>query len=253
MINYLESLSPAKLGIFLSIFAGAGATALGALPLLFIRKKITQKIIDFSLGFSAGVMLAASIFSLIVPSIELGGLKVFVIGTLAGVVFVDFMDERLPHEHFVQGKEGPKAERVKNILLFVFAIIIHNFPEGLAVGVGGFSDNALSLATAIGIQNMLEGLAVTAALIAAEYSVEKSVFIGVLSGIVEPIGGLIGVALVSFSTAILPFSLAFAGGAMIYVVSDEVIPETHSGNNEKLATYALIIGFIAMTVMDNLI
>lgn len=252
MINYLEGLSPAKLGLVLSILAGAGATALGALPLLFIRKRITQRIIDFSLGFSAGVMLAASVFSLIIPSIEIGSLKIFVIGTLSGVFFVDFMDEWLPHEHFVKGKEGHNLERVKNIMLFVFAIIIHNFPEGLAVGVGGFSDNAISLAVAIGIQNALEGLAVAAALIAAEYSVEKAVLVGVLSGIVEPIGGLIGVSLISFSTAILPFTLAFAGGAMIYVVSDEVIPETHSGNNEKLATYALIIGFIMMTVLDNM-
>lgn len=250
MLDFLDGLSPFYRGIILSTVAGT-ATGIGALPLLFIKRKVSELLITFSLAFAAGVMLAASVFSLFLPSIEMGGLWHFVAGTLAGVVFVDFMDRRIPHDHFVVGHEGPEAEKIRNIMLFVFTIFIHNFPEGLAVGVGGYSDEAISLAFAIGVQNILEGLAVAAALIAADYSVGKSVWIAFLSGLAEPLGGLIGVLLINLSSTILPFSLAFAGGAMLYVIADEVIPETHADGNEKLATYALILGFIMMTFLDN--
>lgn len=241
-------------GFILSILAGA-ATGLGAVPLLILKRKISDKTIDLSLGFAAGVMLSATTFSLILPALDQGGIKALVIGMMTGVFFVDFMDKKIPHDHFVKGHEGSKGlkNRNRNIILFVLAIIIHNFPEGLAVGIGGFSEDSISLTLAIGIQNMLEGLAVAAALMSVGYDANYSAWIALLSGLVEPLGALVGISLISFSKRILPYALAFAGGAMLFVISDEVIPETHAGNNQRLATYAIIIGFIIMTSLDYII
>ncbi|MCR4432071.1 MAG: ZIP family metal transporter [Tepidanaerobacteraceae bacterium] len=251
MLEFLNYSSPVYRGIILSILAGM-ATGLGALPLLFIRKRFSGGIIDASLGFAAGVMLAATAFSLVLASIEEGGLIPMIVGMAAGVLFVDRMDKMIPHDHFVKGHEGPGMSRLRKIWLFVFAIIIHNFPEGLAVGVGGFSKHAYSLAFAIGAQNIPEGLAVAAALIAAEYSPGYAVFIAFLSGLAEPVGGMLGAGLVGISSSVLPYALAFAGGAMLFVISDEVIPETHSGDHQRLATFSLVSGFILMTILDTL-
>lgn len=237
-------------GFILSVIAGA-ATGLGAIPILILQRKISDKIIDLSLGFAAGVMLSATAYSLVLPSIKQGGAKALIFGMMFGVIFVDFLDKKIPHDHFIKGHEGNnKVYNNKNIILFVLAIIIHNFPEGLAVGIGGFSADSLSLTLAIGIQNALEGLAVAAALVSIGYTANYSAWIALLSGLVEPLGALIGVLLINFSKSILPYALAFAGGAMLFVISDEVIPETHSGNNQRFATYAIIIGFIVMTVLD---
>jgi ZIP family zinc transporter len=245
------NLSNALLGIVLSIAAGM-ATGLGALPMLFIRKKISDAFIDLSLAFAAGVMLAAASFSLIRPAIEQGGVFQLIVGILAGILFVDIADKKIPHDHFIKDKKV-KNGRSKKIFLFVLTILIHNFPEGLAVGIGGFSKDAISLAVAIGIQNVLEGLAVAAALISADYDIKHSVLIAFLTGLVEPLGAILGVSLVGFSTSILPYALAFAGGSMLFVISHEVIPETHSRDYRGLATYSLISGFTLMTILDYIL
>ncbi|MDI6601215.1 MAG: ZIP family metal transporter [Thermoanaerobacteraceae bacterium] len=253
MINYIANLEPVYKGIILSILAGA-ATGLGGLPLLFIRRKIPDLIIDISLGIAAGIMLAATAFSLVVPSLEIGGILPMTVGMILGMVFVDYMDKVIPHDHFVKGHEGRgDINKVRRIWLFVIAIIIHNFPEGLAVGVGGFSKDAVTLAFAIGTQNIPEGLAVAAALISAGYGVGYSVWTAFLSGLIEPVGGIIGALLISIAQPILPYAMAFAAGAMLFVISDEVIPETHAGNNQRIATYAIVIGFIIMTILDNVL
>jgi len=252
MLEFLNNTSPVYRGITLSILAGM-ATGLGALPLLFIRKKFSGGIIGASLGFAAGVMLAATAFSLVLASIEEGGIIPLVVGMAMGVLFVDRMDKIIPHDHFVKGHEGPGSSRLRKIWLFVFTIIIHNFPEGLAVGVGGFSKHAYSLAFAIGAQNIPEGLAVAAALTTAKYEVGYAVWIAFLSGLAEPVGGILGAGLVGISSSILPYALAFAGGAMLFVISDEVIPETHSGDHQRLSTYSLVMGFILMTILDTLL
>ncbi len=245
------NLSDALLGIVLSIAAGM-ATGLGALPMLIIRKKISDVFIDLSLAFAAGVMLAAASFSLIRPAIEQGGVLPLITGILFGILFVNIADRKIPHDYFVKDRQT-KNGRPKKIFLFVLTILIHNFPEGLAVGIGGFSKDALSLALAIGIQNVLEGLAVAAALISADYDIKYSVLIAFLTGLVEPLGAIIGVSLVGFSNSILPYALAFAGGSMLFVISYEVIPETHSRDYRALATYSLISGFALMTILDYLL
>jgi ZIP family zinc transporter len=245
-------LSLAEYGIFLSIMAGL-ATGIGALPLLLLRRRISDFLIDMALGFAAGVMLSAAAFSLIEPALKRGGAPALSAGIILGLVFVDVIDKKIPHDHFVKGHEGPGYKSSSNnILLFVIAIAIHNFPEGLAVGVGGFSKEALSLTYAIGIQNVLEGLAVAASLIAAGYGIGYASWVAFLTGLVEPFGAVIGVTMVNFSAALLPYALAFAGGAMLFVISDEVIPETHMGNHQRPATYAIIFGFMLMTILDYL-
>lgn len=252
MFDYIAGFGPVYRGIILSILAGA-ATGLGGLPLLFIRRKVSDTVIDISLGTAAGIMLAATAFSLVLPSIEMGGIVPMAAGMVLGMVFVDYMDKAIPHDHFVKGHEGGDINRIRKIWLFVIAIIIHNFPEGLAVGVGGFSKDAFTLAFAIGAQNIPEGLAVAAALVSAGYAVGYSVWIAFLSGIIEPVGGIIGALLISIAQPILPYAMAFAGGAMLFVISDEVIPETHAGNHQRIATYAIVIGFIIMTILDNVL
>lgn len=255
-MNFFYNLPSAYQGLLLSIGAGL-ATGLGALPLLIIRRKLSERTIDVSLSLAAGVMLAAAVYSLILPSLEYGGIPALVIGLVAGVLFVDFVDKKIPHIHFIKGPEGPEGpeypSKTKHIFLFVLTIFIHNFPEGLAVGIGGFSNNSFSLASAISIHNLLEGLAVAAALVSLEYKVSYSVWIAFLSGLVEPLGAVVGVTLISFSSVILPYAFSFAGGAMLFVISDEVIPETHAGNNQRLATYAILIGFLLMTILEHVL
>ncbi|MBT1248109.1 MULTISPECIES: ZIP family metal transporter [unclassified Thermosipho (in: thermotogales)] len=236
-------------GILLSSAAGM-ATSLGAIPFLFFRKGVNEKFIDALLGMAAGIMLAASAFSLVAPSIELGGLLRFAFGFFLGAILVDLMDKYSPHEHFLKGHEGAELKRLSKIWLFVIAITIHNLPEGMAVGVSAFSNQALNIAFAIGAQNIPEGAAVAAALLNAGYSIKISFFVSFLTGLVEIFGGLLGAGIVSISQSLLPYMMAFAGGAMIFVISDEVIPETHLRGNERLSTYFLIIGFFLMAALD---
>ncbi len=248
------------LGIIASSAAGL-ATGVGALPALFF-KNVPDKVLNTMLGGAAGVMLAATSFSLIVPGIEAGnnlwpsyGVYVVVIGMLAGAVFLDRADKWLPHEHFHLGHEGPES-KMRRIWLFIIAITIHNFPEGLAVGVGfgtGDVGAGTSLAIGIGLQNMPEGLAVAMPLIGLGYSRWRAVGIATMTGLVEPVGGLLGVGAVSLFHPVLPLGLAFAAGAMLFVISDEIIPETHSKGRSRLATFGVMVGFVIMMAMDNLL
>ncbi len=244
------------IGLLASLLAGL-ATGIGAIPVLFTRD-ISDKLLDGLLGFAAGVMLAATSFSLIIPAIEKGGggfkgSLITAAGIMLGGIFLDLVDKSFPHLHVVAGMEGSPSASLKKIWLFVIAITIHNFPEGLAVGVGfgdGDISNGTTLAIGIGLQNMPEGLAVALALVREKYPPWKAFLIALLTGLVEPIGGLIGVGLVHIARPILPIALAFAAGAMLFVISDEIIPETHSGGNQRIATYGVLIGFVIMMILD---
>jgi ZIP family zinc transporter len=238
------------LGSIASLVAGL-ATGFGALPVLF-TKRVSDKLLDVMLGFAAGVMLAATSFSLLVPSIDLGGPWVAVIGLLLGALLLHLIDRFIPHFSPALGPEGPPS-RLPRIWLFVLAITIHNFPEGLAVGVSfGSGDVAagLVIATAIGLQNMPEGLAVALPLLREGYTRRKALGYGTLTGLVEPLGGLLGAAIVVISRPLLPWGLAFAAGAMLFVIADEMIPESHRKGYEREATFGLIAGFVIMMLLD---
>ena len=240
------------LGFVASLAAGL-ATGAGAIPVLFTRQ-ISDKLLDIMLGFAAGVMLAATTFSLLVPAINQGGVWITVIGFVMGALTLHLIDRFVPHFHPVAGVEGPPSN-IARVWLLIIAITIHNFPEGLAVGVSfGNGDIAagLVIATAIGLQNMPEGLAVALPLLREKYSRAKSLEYATLTGLVEPIGGLLGAAIVSIFLPILPWALAFAAGAMIFVVSDEMIPESHRKGFAREATFGLIAGFVIMMLLDSI-
>jgi zinc transporter, ZIP family len=208
------------------------------------------------------VMMAASVFSLIVPALEAAqrdhgsaviGALVVVAGVLLGGLALWVVNERVPHEHFILGREGPPGEGLRRIWLFVIAITLHNFPEGLAVGVAfgsGELGSATALAIGIGLQNIPEGLAVAVALLTLGYSRAEAVAVATATGLVEPVGGLIGVVAVTLVAPLLPWGLAFAAGAMIFVISDEIIPETHRHNHQNQATGGLMVGFVLMMFLD---
>ncbi len=235
-----------------SLLAGLG-TGAGALPVLFTRN-VSDKLLDVMLGFSAGIMLAATFFSLLAPAVDLGGVWIAALGVVLGAVVLHLLDRFIPHFHPALGAEGPSSS-LSRVWLFALAITIHNFPEGLAVGVSfGIGDitAGLVVAVAIGLQNMPEGLAVALPLLREGYSRRRSLWYATLTGLVEPVGGLLGVALVSIFHPILPWALAFAAGAMLFVVSDEIIPESHKKGFERPATFGLIAGFIIMMLLDCL-
>jgi len=243
-------------GTFFALAAGL-ATGLGALP-IFFTKNISVKLQDIFMGFGAGVMLAATSFSLIIPGLEAAGdgvkaATIMAFGILLGSIFLWLSDKFIPHEHFIKGHEGADSKKLKKIWLFILAITIHNFPEGMAVGVGfGTGDilNGITLAIGIGLQNIPEGLVVALALIGLKYSPKKAFLIALLTGLVEPIGGLLGVGVVSVFQAILPWGLAFAAGAMLHVISHEIIPESHRKGFAKQATFGLMVGFVIMLFLD---
>ncbi|MDO9438219.1 MAG: ZIP family metal transporter [Hydrogenophaga sp.] len=241
------------------------ATALGTLPVLF-SQKLPDRLQDTLFGFGAGVMLAASAFSLIIPGLEAArNVGVFgggnwaaggVIGSaiLLGGAVLMLMDRVLPHEHFIKGREGQTAKQLRRTWLFVFAIALHNVPEGLAIGVGYAANNGLradALATGIAIQDVPEGLVVAVALLAAGYSRVFAVLIGMASGLVEPLGAVLGAAVVGHSAMLLPWGLGFAAGAMLFVISHEIIPESHRKGHEAYATSGLMIGFVLMMLLDT--
>jgi ZIP family zinc transporter len=246
-------------GTLASLAAGA-MTVVGALPALFGRS-VPDRARDALLGFAAGVMLAASFFSLIIPAIDAGkrlygGLAlpaaIAVFGFLLGAGVVALADERIPHQHFIKGREGPASGAAK-VWLFVAAITIHNFPEGMAVGVayaGADFANATALAIGIGLQNAPEGLAVALALLANGYARGYAFAIASLTAAVEPVGGFLGVAAAVLSAPLLPWALTFAAGAMIYVISHEIIPETHTRGAQREATAGLILGLALMMFLD---
>jgi ZIP family zinc transporter len=258
VVDFLAQYNIVVVGILASLAAGLAA-GVGALP-IFFKREVSAKTLDAMLGFAAGVMLAATAFSLIVPAIEYGGggvrgALIAVVGILLGGIFLDLADRYSPHTHFISGPEGSSSSSdLRKIWLFIIAITIHNFPEGLAVGVGfGHGDlaNGLTLAIGIGLQNLPEGLAVALPLIRERYTALQAFLIALATGLVEPVGGIIGITLVQIAQPILPLALAFAAGAMLFVISDEIIPETHRRGFERVATYAVLIGFVVMMFLDT--
>lgn len=247
------------IGLLASVLAGL-ATGVGALPIFFWPRG-PGKILDIMLGFAAGVMLAAAVFCLIVPALDPeaipgGGLLVVVIGILAGALFLHALDKLIPHQHLVH-KDCVDMVAARRAWLFVLAIAIHNFPEGLAVGLGFAAGpdtgRGIALAIGIGLQNIPEGLAVAIPLLLVGYSRGQALLIATITGLVEPVGALLAVTLGSTFEPILPIGLAFAGGAMIFVVVDEIIRETHRRGVGRLASGTLMIGFVVMMTLDHLL
>lgn len=246
----------------LSGTAGFLATALGALPALAL-KNIAQRFEDSLLGFAAGMMLAASAFSLLMPGIEAGsallqskplGAGVVVLGLALGVLLMLGLDQFTPHEHDKTGPCGPGHERCGRVWLFVFAIALHNLPEGMAMGVSfaqGDMSVGLPLSTAIALQDIPEGLAVALTLRAAGIKASTAVLIAIATGLLEPVGAILGVSLSSGFALAYPIGLGLAAGAMIFVVSHEVIPETHRNGHQTYATIGLMIGFAVMMMLDT--
>ena len=248
--------------ILLTALGVGGATLIGAI-LGFIFKKPSHRFHDIVLGFAAGVMLAAAVIGLILPSIDTENpysIIVTIIGILVGAICLNLIDKLVPHLHKISGVDQEshpeKQKQISKILLFVIAIAIHNLPEGIAAGVSfgsGDTSHAITVIGGITLQNIPEGMVIIGPMLAAGMSGKRTFFIASLTGIVEIVGTFIGYFAVSISSAILPFALAFAGGTMLYVISDEMIPETHSHGSERGATYALLFGFIVMLVVDFLL
>ena len=247
--------------VLLTALGVGGATVIGAL-LGFIIKGKSHKFSDIILSFAAGVMLSAAVVGLILPSLEYGesrgvSLLITVAGIFCGALCLNLIDKLVPHLHRLSGMAGEEAHpeataQFNKVLLFVIAIAIHNLPEGIAAGVSfgtGDVGQALTVAGGIALQNIPEGMVIIAPMIAAGVS-RRTFVIALMTGVVEVIGTLIGYLAVGISTAILPFALAFAGGTMLYVISDEMIPETHAHGNERAATYALLVGFAVMLAFD---
>lgn len=246
--------------VLLTALGVGGATVIGAV-LGFLFKKISHTFSDIVLAFAAGVMLAAAVIGLILPSLEYGGkggLPVTVIGIFCGALCLNLMDRVVPHLHRLSGMDQEahpsQTEKLNKVLLFVMAIAIHNLPEGIAAGVGfgtGNTGEALTIAAGIALQNVPEGMVIIAPMLAAGMSHKRTFVAALMTGVVEVLGTLLGYFAVSVSTAILPFALAFAGGTMLYVISDEMIPETHAHGCERGATYSLLAGFALMLAMSH--
>jgi ZIP family zinc transporter len=240
---------------FASLLAGA-ATGLGALPLLFLSR-VSDRLRDTALGFGAGVMLAAAAFSLLLPAIEMvgkSGTPTVALGLLAGGAFLMVCDRLLPHRHLGGDAHGIGTENVRRVWLFVFAMALHNLPEGLAVGVAYTDPDATAaaaLAFGIGIQNMPEGLVTALALMGAGYGRVAAVALATGTGLLEPVAAAFGSALVAGTAPLLPPAMAFAAGAMVFVVSHEIIPESHRRGHETHATVGVLIGFALMMVLDT--
>lgn len=243
--------------VVLTALGIGGATVTGAV-LGFLFPGFSHKTSDAITSFAAGVMLAAAITGLILPAVELdgaGGIWTVAGGIFCGAVFLNLMDKLTPHLHHISGLDAESHHNgnINKVLLFVLAIAIHNLPEGLAAGVsfgGGNLDNAISVAVGIALQNIPEGMIIISPMLMAGMSRRRTFVVAASTGMIEVIGTFIGYAATSVSTAILPFALSFAGGTMLYVVEDEMIPETHSHGYERLATYALLGGFVLMLIMD---
>lgn len=239
-----------------SAFGVGGATIVGVIIGFFFRK-VPHKFNDAILGFAAGIMLSSAILGLIIPSLEEGNVWVTSVGILIGAIFLNLADKLTPHLHHITGMDqeahADQQNHLNKVMLFVMAIAIHNLPEGIAAGVGFGSENinnAITVAIGIALQNIPEGMIIVSPLIMAGVAKKRVFFIACFTGVIEIIGTMIGFGTVSVAKTILPFALAFAGGTMIYVVSDEMIPETHSHGYERMATYSLLAGFITMLVMD---
>lgn len=240
---------------------GVGAATLVGSLIGFMFKNISHKFSDIVLSFAAGVMLAASVLGLIIPSVEYGrkyGIIITVIGIFVGALCLNLIDKIVPHLHGLIGSDSEKHNNsnLNKVLLFVTAIAIHNLPEGIAAGVGfGSGDNtqALIIAGGIALQNIPEGMVIIGPMLSAGVSQKKTFICALITGLVEVVGTLIGYFAVSVASFILPFALAFAGGTMLYVISDEMIPETHAHGSERGATYSLLVGFCVILITDVLL
>ena len=247
--------------VFLTALGVGGATVFGS-AIGFLFKKISHKFSDIVLAFAAGVMLAAAVLGLILPSLEYGGdwgLLITVAGIFVGAVCLSIIDKLVPHLHKLVGadlEEHKGNANISKVLLFVTAIAIHNLPEGIAAGVSfgsGNTSEALLIAGGIALQNIPEGMVIIAPMLSAGVSPKRTFLCALATGLVEVVGTLIGYFAVSVASAILPFALAFAGGTMLYVISDEMIPETHAHGSQSGATYSLLVGFCLMLVSDVLL
>ena len=241
------------------------ATALGTIPVL-VSHRPSERVQDTLFGFGAGVMLAACAFSLVLPGLEaaeasgIWGGSPWAAGSIVGMAILLggaallLMDRLLPHEHFIKGPEGADGRQLRRVWLFVFAIALHNLPEGMAIGVGYAGTDSMranALAIGIAIQDVPEGFVVAAALLAAGYSRLHAVALGIASGLIEPLGAVAGAAIIGHSTLMLPWGLGFAAGAMLFVISHEIIPESHRKGHEAYATTGLMVGFVLMMVLDT--
>lgn len=246
--------------VLITALGVGGATVIGSI-IGFIFKKLSHKFSNIVLSFAAGVMLSAAIIGLILPSLQYGGkygVLITVAGIFTGALCLNLIDKLVPHLHKIVGNdiEAHNNGNLSRVLLFVTAIAIHNLPEGIAAGVGFGSGNttqALIIAGGIALQNIPEGMVIIGPMLAAGIPPKKTFICAMLTGVVEVIGTLIGYLAVNVATAVLPFALAFAGGTMLYVISDEMIPETHVHGDERGATYALLVGFCLMLVTDVLL
>lgn len=250
---------------FMAGLIAAGATALGTLPVLVTGRMISARVRDGLLGFGAGVMLAATAFSLVMPALTsasaLSGGRwdpalMVAVGMLLGAAALLAIDHFVPHTPIALGasKSQVNALAIRRAWLFVFAVSLHNLPEGLALGVGyaGSSHaSATTLATGITIQDLPEGLVISLALLGAGYRRGLAILVGALSGVIEPVGAVLGAAIVGLSTTFLPWGLALAAGAMLYVISHDIIPESHGKGHDRLATVGLMLGFVLMTTLDT--
>lgn len=256
-----------ELKIILGLLIPFIGTTLGASLVFFLKENLNNKVEKILLGFASGVMIAASIWSLIMPAIDMSSNLTMpwlpaAIGFLLGIGFLLLLDTVIPHMHLnsdeVEGIQGKKS--LKKSTMLIFAVTLHNIPEGMAVGVvlaGAYYGNslltisgALALSIGIAIQNFPEGAVISMPLISEGYTKKKSFMMGVLSGVVEPIAAAITILLIGVIEPILPYVLAFAAGAMIYVVVEELIPEAQGGKHSNLATIALALGFTLMMVLD---
>ena len=244
--------------VLLTALGVGGATLIGCI-LGFVFKKISHRFSDIVLSFAAGVMLSAAVIGLILPSLEGEGNfapLVTVAGVFCGALMLNAIDRLVPHLHRMVGADQENhpesSARISKVLLFVLAIAIHNLPEGIAAGVGFGSGNtaeALTIAGGIALQNIPEGMVIIGPMLAAGISPKRTFLAAAATGVVEVVGTLLGYFAVSLSAAILPFALAFAGGTMLYIISDEMIPETHH-DAQRGATYALLVGFCLMLLVD---
>ncbi len=249
--------------VILTALGVGGATVIGAL-IGFLFKNPSHRLNDMILSFAAGVMLAAAVIGLVIPSLEYGGklsILVTIAGIFCGALCLNLIDKLVPHLHKITGITSEEIHPQKNqqlnkVLLFVIAIAIHNLPEGIAAGVSfgaGDISQAIMVTGGIALQNIPEGMVIITPMLASGMKPMRTFVIALMTGIVEVLGTFIGYFAVSISNAILPFALAFAGGTMLYVISDEMIPETHAHGSERGATYTLLAGFSVMLIFDFLL
>ena len=246
---------------FLSSLGAGLMTGVGALPVM-LPFNMSDRVQGVLLGVGGGVMLAATSFSLLIPGTaaaqDLGfsetvAAAIMVAGVLLGGFALWLAHAFFPHEHFFKGREGKESARFEQIWLFVIAIALHNFPEGLTVGVGlgaGNISSGLALAGGIGLQNVPEGLVVAIALRNLGYAPLYALWVSTLTGLVEPIGGLLGASVVSVSAALLPWGMAFAAGAMLFVIVDEILPDIDQKDLGQVGTLGVMVGFVAMMFLD---